>query len=127
MANNNTAPGQVWVFNTTATNIYINANNGAQRLRIYAASTIRNWRPTPLSPPLPLCSTPAPGVIGIGRNSVSITPESGGAVVSETIIVPDSVRPGDALQLYLAAQSTDTNMWMLLCNGSPVASNIPTA
>ncbi|MGY9045683.1 hypothetical protein P775_00965 [Puniceibacterium antarcticum] len=124
MAGTNTVLGAVSVFNSTATQIYITVNNGADRFLIFPAATATDWMPSAVRPPLSLCSYPAPGVIGVGPNYVSITPATAPGIANATIVVPTSVQTGDALQLYLAAESSDANMWMLLCNGEPVAGSV---
>lgn len=116
--------GQVFVFNATATQIRINVNNAPDNLLIFAAATAFNWLPGAARPPLSLCALPAPGVFGLGQNQVAITPVTGGGLVNTVIDVPASVSRGDTLQIYLASESTNRAMWMMLCNGQPIADNI---
>lgn len=124
MAGANEPIGQVYVFNVTATQIRLNVNNAPDNLLIFAAATSYNWLPGFARPPLQLCALPGPGVFGVGQNIVSITPVTGGGVVNNTITVPTTVSRGDALQIYLAAENTNKAMWMMLCNGKPIAGDI---
>jgi hypothetical protein len=124
MAKSNNVLGSVFIFNTTASQVYVTVNNGPDRTPIFPASTIAGWMPGQIGRPVDLCQSPGPGVFGLGRNFVDITPASAGGTVSTQIDVPSSVKAGDSLQIYLSMESTQADMWMMLCNGKPIAGNV---
>lgn len=124
MANAAVELGQVFVFNSTATQLYMIVNNGPTRLLIFPAAVTNGWKPAPARPPFTFGSFPQPDVFGIGDNNVSITPASAPGEVNTVIHIPNSVGRGDALQIYVSMDTTDYNMWMLLCNGKPIGGDV---
>jgi hypothetical protein len=124
MASNTDTLGQVFVFNSTATQLYMIVNNGPTRLMIFPASTNNGWQPAPARPPFSFGGVPLPDVFGIGDNRVSITPVSAGGTVDTVITLPPGLSRGDALQIYISMYSTQMNMWMLLRNGKPIGGDV---
>jgi hypothetical protein len=124
MQQGNIVLGNVYVFNATATQIYLTVNNGPDRLPIFPAATVSTWLPGTLRVPLQLCAFPEPSLFGIGENNAAITPASSGQIVNTPIVIPTSVGKGDALQLYFATKSTQENVWFMLCNGKPIAGDV---
>lgn len=116
--------GKVFIFNVTATPIYLVINNGPTRSQLGPATTVFGLVPTGLRPQPILYDSPAPDSLGLGTNHLDITPMSSGETATVKIDIPSRVIRGDALQIYLSSASTKTDMWMMLRNGKPLAGNV---
>lgn len=117
----------VYVFNAGPTALYMNVNNGPDRVTVAAADT-NSWLPgTPPDGKLPQFTggaTREAGKFYVGNNSVDLTLLTDGSTANTTISISDSVNPRNDLQLYVFWESISSVSWMLLHDGMPAGGSV---
>jgi len=108
------------MFNAAMLAINVNVNNSPTTFQIPAAAT-PSWLPgVPATNPTFTPGPPAVGVLGIGTNSVVLTPVDWTSPFIANIVLSGSV-VWSAIQIYVFFQSYDSCSWLVLNAGWQVS------
>jgi len=114
------------IFNANNQPITINVNNAVNGISIAAAAG-PNWTPAvPATNPTFNPGPPASGVLGIGTNSVLITPSSWPSPFKASVDLPGSVNR-TSCQIYIFFQSYSSCAWIVLNAGQQISQGTTTS
>jgi hypothetical protein len=114
------------IFNANNQPININVNNGTSIIQVAAAAG-PNWTPAvPTTNPTFNPGPATPGNLGIGANSVQITPQGSTSTFVAPINLSGSVN-WNSLQIYIFFQSFSSCSWITLNAGQQVGQGTVTS
>ncbi|MFL6245354.1 MAG: hypothetical protein ACJ74H_04970 [Thermoanaerobaculia bacterium] len=114
------------IFNANSLNVNVNINSGAAFTILGTGASV-NW--TPQRPNVNVEFTggpPAPGALGIGTNSVVMTPGAAATPFVAQINLPATVN-WQSIQLYIFFQSYVSCSWALMNEGQIITYAAATA
>jgi hypothetical protein len=108
------------IFNANNQQITINVNNATSGFTVAAAAPTA-WTPqTPQTNPVFNQGPPSVGALGIGMNSVQITPSTWPTPFNAQVSLPGSVN-WTSCQIYIFFLSASSCSWIVLNNGQVVS------
>lgn len=108
------------MFNANNLPVNVNINNAGATFQIAAAGA-PNWTPgVPTTNPTFNPGPPTPGNLGIGPNSVMLTPQGSTSPFIANVMLPGSVN-WSSIQIYIFFQSYSSCAWVVLNAGQQIA------
>lgn len=108
------------MFNANVLPINVNVNNSVNTFPIAAAAS-PSWLPgVPATNPAFSPGPPTPGILGIGTNSVILTPQEATSPFIAKIVLSSSVN-WSSIQIYVFFESYDSCSWLVLNAGWKVS------
>jgi hypothetical protein len=107
----------VTLFNANPLGVTVVINGGASNW-IGGTNRALRWRPQTFTGLTMNPGDPAPGVLGIGQNTLSITPQGALQPASAPVSLPDAF--WSSVQLYVFYDTTSTASWLILNGGEYV-------